>query len=247
MKFLPTALAIAFAGCFTAATDIVQTPSGTWTRRECLTVMVSNVRHNLGDDGSNVQAIVTPYVPKVVEAIVRLRQLEDSADDETARAHHDLLLKSGAGLYIDWENGGKLANARGNYYRHPRELDSLLFMVMLKNRSWPCNVPLQNVQILPGVYSAQPIARFSDWPCYTPGINDLDRTMFLVNGAGDTLRAKFLWGRNNEVLTMEEHIFAMFDFTGGRDRPFLDADGAVTMVFSGFDPPITFSFPLADP
>ena len=244
MRNLLIVLAAALAGCFTPAEEVLRTPPGSWSRRDCLTVMVSSMRHNLNDNGANVQAIVTPYVPRVVEAIARLQQLDDSTDDETTRNNLDLLLKSGAGLFIDWEHGGRLANARGNYYRHPRELDSLLFMVMLKNRSWPCNVPLQTVQVQPGVYGTRPIAGLADWPCLTPEIDDLDRTMFLVNAAGDTLRPKFIWGRNNEVLTMEEHIFAMFDFSGGRGRPFLEESDGVTMVFSGFDRPMKFEFPL---
>jgi hypothetical protein len=244
LRSLPVLLAIAIAGCFTSATDVLQTPSRSWSKRDCLTVMVSSMRHNLSDNESNVQAIVTPYIPKVVEAIARMQQLDDSTDDETTRNNLDLLLKSGAGLFIDWENQGRLANARGNYYRHPRELDSLLFMVMLKNRSWPCNVPLQTVQVSPGVYGMRPIAGLADWPCTTPEIHDLDRKIFLINAAGDTLRPKFIWGRNNEVLTMEEHVFVMFDFSKDRERPFLKEGDGVTMVLSGFDRPMKFLFPL---
>jgi len=243
---LGSIVVVVFAGCFTPASEVVQTPAASWSRRDCLTVMVSSLRHNLGDKESNVEAIITPYLPKVVEAIARMQQIDDSTGDEATRARVDLLLKSGAGLYVDWERQGKLVNSRGNYYRHPGELDSLLFMITLNNRTWPCNVPLQNVQIAPGQYAMQPIASLADWPCYTPGIDNLQATIFLLNSSGDTLRPKFLWGRNNEVLTMEEHIFAMFDFTGGRKEPFLKESAAVTMILSGFDPPIRFDFPLGE-
>jgi hypothetical protein len=240
-------VAIFVAGCFTPASEIVQAPSGSWNRRDCLAVMVSGMRHNLGDQESNVQAIVTPYLPKVVEAIARMQQIDDSTDDETTRENFDLLLKSGAGLYVDWENQGKLVNSRGNYYRRPGELDSLLFMVALKNRSWPCNVPLQNVEVAPGKFVMRPLTSFADWPCYIPEIHDIDRMVCLINTRGDTLRPKFTWGRNNELLTTEEHIFVMFDFSAGGKHPFLAESDSVTMVLSGFDRPIRFLFPLGEP
>jgi hypothetical protein len=247
LRSLPVLLAAAIAGCFTSATDVLQTPSGSWSRRDCLTVMASSMRHNLNDNESNVQVIVTPYIPTVVEAIARMQQLDDSADDGTVRDNLDVLLKSGVGLFIDRENNGRLANARGNYYRHPRELDSLLFLVMLNNRSWPCAVPLQTVHVIPGVYGMRPIAGLADWPCTTPEIHDLDRKILLINAAGDTLRPKFIWGRNNEVLTMEEHVFVLFDFSADRERSFLKESDAVTMVLSGFDRPVKFLFPLEIP
>jgi hypothetical protein len=229
MRRLPVILILGIGGCFTPAATIVQTPSDSWSRRDCLTVMVSSMRHNLNDNASNVRAIVTPYVPKVVEAIARMQQL-----------------KSGAGLFIDRENQRKLVNAKGNYIRSPGDLDSLLFMVSLNNRSWPCNPPLHNVQIFPGIYAIRPLAGIADWPCYIPEITDLDRRIFLVNARGDTLMPKFLWGRNNNVLTMEEHVFAMFDFTRGTNRGFLKEGDEVFLVIAGFDRPIHFSFPLAE-
>jgi len=235
-------ITLSLSGCFTHMDEIQSKLPSDWTSRECLTVMLANMKHNLNDPAFNIQAIVTPYFPSVIEAITRLQQFRSSNDSEAIRIWQNALLKSGMGLYIDWEQGNRLVNAYGNYYRDPRELDSMLFLVTLRNKSWPCNVPVQNVLLPDGIYVSRPIAALSDWPCYIPDITDLDQRIFLVNEAGDSLKAKFTWGRNNNQLSLEENIFVMFDFHSRPSLNFFKNGTLVNFVITGFDLPISFKF-----
>lgn len=235
------------AGCFTSVDEILLRPPSSWTNRECQTLIVSKISHNLTKTGVNVYVTATPYYPSVVAAINRMQSVEYHWDDSTSQVEMDALLKTGVGLYKDWESTGKLVNSRGNYYRTPDEIDSLLFLVSLKNQTWPCSVPVRNVAIgaTQGgspIYATKPLMSMADWPCYTPEIESIHEQILLVNDRADTLKPKVVWGRRNSQLTTDEHLLVLFQFRRANARPYLSGCKEYRMILTGFNQSIDLPF-----
>lgn len=241
------ALASFYIGCFTSVDEILLRPPSSWTNRECQTLIVSKISHNLAKSGVNIYVTATPYYPSVVAAINRMQAAEYHWDDSTTQVRMDALLKTGVGLYKDWESKGKLVNSRGNYYRTPDEIDSMLFLISLKNQTWPCNVPVRNVVV--GVdrdgsiiYGMRPLTSMADWPCYIPEIDRINEHILLVNDRADTLQPKVVWGRRNNQLTMDEHLLVLFQFRRVNTRSFLSGCKEYRMILTGFDQTVELPF-----
>ena len=232
-------LALALGSCFyigkEQAEDVLQKPVTEWSSRDCLTVVLSSMRNNLFDQRSpNVKIIATPYSPPVIAALNRMGQMKEHWSDAEMQHHIDTALALQAGLLLDWQSN-RLVDLRGNYLKSDEQLDVLQFLITLKNTSWPCAVPM--------VFGA-PLLLSSDWPCYIPRIDDLDTRIFLENDRGVSLYPKHIWGRQRNLLTMEETLIVRFDLTGGEANFFRGTSNAY-LVITGFDARIRLAFPLS--
>jgi hypothetical protein len=197
--------------------------------------------HNLYDEKRNLEVIATPFYPSVILAVNRLRKTEQHWTEDEARYHLDELMRGGAGLYVDWKDG-RFINARGNYFRDQTDIDSLLIVISMRNKTFPCAVPMKLVGDAARGYGMVPLMNIQDWPCYMPYIADIDRRVFLVNENGDTLRPRFIAGRRNDVVINHETLFAMFHFRSGGTH-FLQDQSMCRLVITDFDTPL--SFPMA--
>ncbi len=247
------AVTIIFSGCFYIGQDryedIIQTPSYEWSIRDGLTVILSPIAHNLYDFGSpNIKVYATPYFPSVVLAIERAEQRIKHWNEEEYQKNVDKLLKEAVGMYRDWERES-FVDGRGNYYKDHTQIDSMLFLITIENRSWPCNVPLITVGV-PGIKIGQGRYRDiflmhpADWPCYMPDITNLEDRIFLVNGKNRFIKPRIVWGKRNNILTMPETMFAMFHFREGSYH-FLDGSDEMYLVIKGFENDVKLSFPLS--
>ena len=245
-------LFLMLAGCFyigqERAEDVVQKPPAEWSSRDCLTVILSSMVHNLNDNQKNVECIVTPFYPSVVMALNQIQRSQHHWSEENARLHLDELLRGSTGLYVDWRDG-RFVNARGNYYNNQTDIDSLLFVITLKNKTYPCAVPYVDVVVKTGVgtgYRASaPLLPMADWPCYTPSITDISQRIWLLNENGDTLRPRYVWGRRHETLTTPETLFAMFPLRGTTSKHFLTGSGGAVLEVAGFDTKMNFTIDVS--
>jgi len=231
------------SGCFyfgkNQAEDVLQRPVAQWSSRDCLTVLLSSMRNNLFDQQSpNIKVIATPYTPTVIAAINRMRQTKEHWSDAEAEHQIDTSLALQAGLYFDWKTN-LLVDSRGYYVRSSSQLDRFQFLLTLRNNSWPCAIPV----VIAGGRMAPLTKVLSDWPCYIPGITDLDQRIFLENDRGVILKPEHVWGRKHDVLTIEETLIVLFDFKQGSVHLFEGTKNAY-LVITGFDAPIRLAFPL---
>lgn len=184
--------------CAPSAAQLAERDYRTWSENDCLSLMMSNTRHNLKKDGQNVYAIITPFTPEVVKAIGRMRQLKHGYSDSATYDFIQGLTKDGTGAYLD--RSGVMWDAQGNRFTGRR--DSIMLMVNLTNKTWPCRPPTIN-----GI----PLLKMSETPCETPDIQDIEHHIFLLTATGDTLYPKTVWGRKNNILTDDEHLIVVFD------------------------------------
>ena len=247
-----------FIGCFYVGKesyeDIIGKPSTDWSIRDGLTVIISPIAHNLFDNGSpNIKVFVTPYYPSVVLAIERSEQRIKHWSEDEYRLNADKLLKDAVGMYMDWNNN-RFVDSRGNYFRTPEQIDSLLFLITIENRSWPCNVPQMTISTQPmiiddkmqssSLYAMAPLMKPYDWPCYLPDITNLEERIFLVNDKKEFIKPKYVWGKKKNILTMPETMFAMFHFRKG-EHHFLEGSDKMYLVIKGFENDIKLPFSLS--
>lgn len=238
MKVFLSAFLLASAvlptGCFYIGQrrfeDIVKEPPADWSSRDCLTIILSAMAHNLHDNEKNVECIATPFYPSVVVALNQIQRTQHHWSDDEAQEHLDELLRGSSGLYVDWRDG-RFVNAKGNYFKDQTDIDSLLVVVTLRNKTWPCAVPTN--------FKGKLLMGLSDWPCYMPPTDDIDKRIWILNGEGDTLRPKFVWGRRHEFLTTTETLFVMFQFRRG-EAHFLERSTSAWLQVAGFDTKMKF-------
>ncbi|MBI5476014.1 MAG: hypothetical protein HY964_04680 [Ignavibacteriales bacterium] len=240
-----------FCGCFYVGKDryedVLQKPSIDWSSRDALTVIISPIANNLFDQQSpNIKVFATPYYPSVILGIQRAAQQREHWSEEQFCFNTDQLLKDGAGLYMDWESY-RFVDARGNYFHDKTQIDSMLFLITIENRSWPCNIPIMTALVSNGgrvAYQNVPLASPSDWPCYMPEITDIKDRIFLINSQNKYIKPKYIWGVRHNILSNPETIFAMFHFRNG-DYHFLKKSNKMFLVIEGFENEIKLSFPLS--
>lgn len=244
-------LAFGMAGCFTPADVALQRDPALWTRRDCLAIMTAAMRTNFLDQSCpNIKVIATPYTAAVIQAIQRFAQIRNKWTEAEYRRQTDTLLAQTAGLYLDWING-ILMNGSGAIVRDAGQLDSLLFLVTIRNNAYPCAMPKVDFVRTTGgagspvVATSSPLFKNpSDYPCYDPDISNLDQRIALENDRGDSVRPIFVWGRRNNRLMPEETIFVRFPLERG-DRRFLARSSDMYLVIRGFEGPIRLKFPVA--
>jgi len=210
----PLLLSLALLGCSPSSETILTRPASTWSATDALTVVAANTYHNL-KSGSNVLVMATPFTPDVARALTRLNQIKDGLSDSATYEKLYWLTRAGTGLHIDRD--GKM------YGR----VDSLMVMVTLTNRQWPCTPPTIN---------GRPILAMSAVPCETPSIDDIDRRLSLTTSTGDTMYPDVVWGRRNDILTEDETLLIVFRFT---DRSFMKST-PVTLVVGGIGDSVEF-------
>ena len=247
-------LLVIFNGCFYIGKnryeDIIQVSSLEWSTRDELTVIISPMAHNLYDLNSpNVKVFATPYFPSVVLAIEKAEQRIKHWTEDEYRRNVDRLLKESVGLYRDWENE-MFVDGKGNYYRECVQIDSMLFLITIENRGWPCNIPLITIgvegkKIGQGIYMQRfLINNPTDWPCYIPDITNLEDRIFLVNEKNKYIKPSIVWGKRNNILTMPETMFAMFHFRE-ENHHFLDGSNKMFLVIKGFENDVKLTFDLS--
>ncbi len=236
------------AGCFYFGRDdyedVLKKPSSEWSSRDCLTIVLGVMQHNLFDQATNVTVIATPYYPSVVIAIGRIQQQTKHLSEREFQTQLDTSLLLQSGVYMDWRKT-MIVDPRGNYVKDKSQFDSLMFLVTLKNRSWPCAVPLQQVRTSDGGVIMMPLMSMADWPCYIPDIGDLEERIFLSNDRGDTVRPRYVWGRRNSQLTMDETLVAMFPFGSLNGHPFLEDSENIYLIVRGFEKDLKLQFPVS--
>ena len=245
------AAAILCGGCFYLGQekfeDVVRTSPTRWSSRDCLTVILSAMVHNVSDNETHVECIATPFYPSVVMALNQLERTQYHWSEEDARFHMNELLRGSSGLYVDWKDG-RFVNAKGNYFKDQTDIDSLLIVITLKNKTYPCAVPQASVVVkvnsgdagASGYNSMAPLLPMADWPCYTTNITDIEQRIWLLNRDNDTLRPRYVWGRRNELFATTETLFAMFPLRRG-GRNFLAGSSTAWLEISGFDTKIKYA------
>ena len=239
------------SGCFYLGQEkfeeVVRNSPDRWSSRDCLTIILSSMVHNLADNEKNVECIATPFYPSVVMALNQLQRNQHHWTEEEARLHLDEFLRGSSGIFVDWKDG-RFVNARGNYFRDQTDMDSLLVVFTMKNTTYPCAPTQVNVVVKTGAGKGYntfaPLLPTADWPCYTPNIVDIDQRIWLLNADGDTLRPKYVSGRRHETLTTPETIFAMFALREA-DRHFLASTNRATLEVSGFNTQMRFELDVA--
>jgi len=209
------------AGCFYVGgdqyEDVLRRPSSEWSTRDCLTVILSAMRNNLSDNGTDIRVFATPFYPKVILAMNRRSQLLKSRSDEQFHADVDTLLAVQAGVYMDWQNE-RLVDSRGFYIDTETQFDSLLFLVTLRNNGWPASMP---------------------------DISDIENRIFLWNEQGERLVPRYVWGRRRSKLEMEEVLLVMFCLRLRNEHQFLEHSENYRLTVHGFDRPVDLSFAIS--
>lgn len=190
-----------FAGCLPTPTEILNRSHSTWTGRDGLTVAASLAQTNAADMRENFIVTVLPLTPDVVFSFNAMNLYRRGWDSARANLNADALLKEFCGLFRD-EQGLLWTPTKGRY-TGPADLDSLLVVVILRNRTWPCQPP---------TLSGVPLIRMADVPCDQIDIRDIDRRLYLVTAQGDTIAPAMVAGRENDTLTKEEILFVRFIF-----------------------------------
>ncbi len=238
-RHLGIALIACLPGCFYVGgdqyADILQKPSVEWSSRDDLTVLISPIAHNLFDQGSpNVKVFATPYYPSVIIAIARGRQRLSHWSETQYQSYAEGLAKDDLGMYIDWDKNA-FVDSRGNYFRDPLQIDSLMFLVTIHNNGWPPNVvygPGNGAMILiaAGMYQAS--------------ISNLEDNIYLVNDKAKFIRPQYVWGKRNKWLTFDETLFVMFRLRNG-EHHFLEGSENMYLGIKGFEKDIMLTFPLS--
>jgi hypothetical protein len=194
--------------------DILQKPFTEWTPREDLTVIIACTRHNVHDPMSSIKIFSLPYYPSVVVASIRVWEDRAHVSDQEFVRSADELARANAGLYIDWEKK-KFVDGRGNYFKGPLQLDSLMFMVHLENWGWPPR-----------------------------DISDIEKRIILVNDRQKFIRPRYVWGRRQNELWMPENLLVMFTLRS-EGHHFLDGSQKMYLVVKGFDTDIRYAYDLS--
>ncbi len=238
---------LGFFGCFNSGQvlyeEILSHPSAGWSDQQCFTVIAIPAVHNHFDVETNVKVMAVPYYPSVIIAIQRSAQHLAHWSEGTFRANTDTLMADAAGMYVDWRHDERITDPRGNYLHDSRQIDVLEFLVTIDNTQWPCPMYQANIGS-PGspTYVMAPVIPLST--CSTPDISHLEKNVFLENDLGDILMPRFVWGRRNDILTMEETVFVKFHLRASGDH-FLKNSQNMRLVLRGFDKEIRLSFPLS--
>ena len=221
---------LGLAGCFYFGKDdfedVVQRWPEDWSTRDCLTIILGATQHNLFNSRSpDIKVIAIPYYPSVIAAIERrahvlgplqYQPFTYSHADETYRHRLDTMLATEAGMYVDWSTK-QYVDSRGNYLHEPTQIDSLLFYVSIENVSWP-----------------------SVWA----DITDLENSICLVNDNDESIKPRYVWGKQRTILMSEERLLMMFVLRK-TDHHFLTHSHKMRLRITDFPDPIVLEFPLA--
>ncbi len=226
--------------------DILQRPSSQWSSRDRLTIIAAVSQSNLMNKTANIWVVAIPYYPSVITAINRSLQAQNRWDETEFERSIAMTLVDDSASSLICEHT-KLLDDKGIYHKDILEIDSLLFFVSLTNKTWPCAVPLVEIQTgpQPNQRKFAPIFLQSDMPCLTPAISNIGANIYLVNDQNLRLHPKWIWGRRHETLTSKESLLMMFQFRSGSYHFLKNTKETMKLVVSGFDMEINFSFPIS--
>lgn len=193
---------------------IINRPVSQWNRRDCLTIMMGNMKSNILDNRTNIKVYATPYCPSVIAAMTKFRWLQIPVPQPVAESDFETLLRESFGMYYDRENG-KIMDARGNYFMNKTQIDSIMFLITIENHGGG----------------------------YFPDITSLENQIFLVNDQNKFIHPKYVWGRKNNILTMPEVLFVMFKVKEG-DYSFIAKSDNISLFIKGLEQDITLKFPI---
>jgi len=223
-------LLLSLSGCFYIGEndydDILKKPYKEWTQREDLTVILSCMKHNIFDFSSNIKVYALPYYPAVLVASIRVWEDRKPVGDVEFVSDADALAKANAGLYIDWSKS-QFVDGKGNYFKGALQLDSLMFMIHMENLTNPFAITMDPER---GPY---------------PDISNLEQKIYLVNDKEKFIRPRYVWGKRNNFLSLDETLLAMFPlrkdehhFLEGSEHMYLvikEPDGPGTDIKLTFD------------
>lgn len=188
-----------------------------WSTQESLLILMSCMEHNLFDfHNPIVKVCAIPYYPSVIVASLRVSYNPQHSTDEEFRASAEELARANAGLYIDWIHNA-FVDARGNYFRGPLQLDSLMFMIRLD------------------------VIGFTREFYY---IGDLEQRIYLVNEKNNYIKPRYVWGKHQNVLNSGESLLVMFALRNG-EHHFLEGSKSMCLVIKGFDADVKLAYDLA--
>lgn len=241
-------LTLFLLGCvpwgFDKSDAIVARSVTSWSNRDCMTIVLSAMQHNYYDpEKPPIIACATPYTPRVVMALNRMSQIKHQWSDKTFQHHADALLKDASGLYADWEHNEQIYDSKLNRLRNLLQMDSMMFLVTLSNRTWPCAPPvLLTLDNVAGEKTPQ-FMQLSDWPCEVPDISNIESNISLINDHGDTVRPKYVWGRKDDQLMSDETLLIMFPLRSDKTH-ILDKSAQITLQFTEFKPKLQLTFSI---
>jgi len=187
------------------------------------------------DQQSTIRVFATPYYPSVVMALSKKQQLLKRMSEPEFRKTFDDLARESLGLYYDWYSSCYF-DSRGNYLKNRLQIDSLLFLVTIENKNYPCALPFKFVE-------NGSISDILDLPCYTPVLGDLRQRIFLENDKNELIAPRFVWGKKGNQLMKEETLFVMFPLKYDSHH-FLEGTKNIYMIIRGFGDDIKLTFPL---
>ncbi len=237
MRISPLWFACLAVGCMRSdPAEVLTRPSSEWTRIECDAVIRKAMAHNVPDKNAAIRIFATPYSPSVVTALTRKEQILKGLSEKEFQKSFDQMARETLGLYYDWYSSAYY-DARGNFYRSRLQLDSLLFLVTIENKTYPCAIPFP-------IVSHRTLAELLDWPCYTPMLADLENRIYLTNDRGDRVVPRYIWGRKGTQLMKDETLFIMFSLHAGSEH-MLDGTENLYMVIRGFGDDVRLTFPVS--
>lgn len=184
---------------------------------------------------SSVRIFATPYYPSVVTALSVMQKERMHLTEGDYQRDLDRLAKESMGVYYD-SYAGKFMDARGNYVQDRLQIDSLLFLVTVENKSFPCVIPFSFA-------SGRPIADLVDYPCYTPLMSDLEERIELRNEKGESMKPRYILGRKGTLLFHDQTLLVIFPLSQNGHH-FLDGSKEIVMMIRGFGDDIRLRFPL---
>jgi len=229
-------LIVVLSGCVHSKYEsIVLKPPSAWTKLDCQTIVASAMARYGFEIESSVRVYATPYYPSVVTALSRMQKERKELSEGEYEKNLDQLAKESMGIYYD-SYAGRFMDARGNYVRDRLQIDSLLFLVTIENKSFPCVIPFSFA-------SQRPIADLLSYPCYMPLLNDLEDRIELQNERGDRMKPRYILGRKGSQLFRDETMLVVFPLRKD-GRHFLEGSEEIVMIIHGFGDEIRLRFPL---
>ena len=212
---------------------IIKKPVSTWNRRDCLTIMMENIRSNLLDNRTNIKVYATPYTPAVIAAMSKFRWLQIPVSQSVAVSDFEALLKETFGMYYDGENE-KIMDPRGNYFKDRTQIDSIMFLITIENNAW--------MNSMSGNYLLK-VLDFRSYLLDIPDITSLENQIYLVNDENKYILPKYVWGRKKNILTTPEILFANFKVKED-NYSFLKNSNNIYLCIKGLEQDIRLEFPL---
>ncbi|MBI1804480.1 MAG: hypothetical protein HY033_01475 [Ignavibacteriae bacterium] len=229
-------LILLLSGCVHSKYEsIILKPPSSWTKLDCQTIVASAMARYGFDIESSVRIYATPYYPSVVTALSKMQQERKQLTEGEYQRDLDQLAKESMGIYYD-AYVGRFMDPHGNYVRDRLQIDSLLFLVTIENKTFPCVIPFSFA-------SNRPIADLMSWPCYIPLLTDLEERIYLQNERGDRVKPRYILGRKGSQLFKDETMLMVFPLRQD-GRQFLEESETITMVILGFGEDIRLRFPL---